>query len=56
MATEPLIHRLPLRADFDAEMKLPRDLTEDEAYRLAQLLAALTMPADSVPVTDSKEG
>lgn len=36
-----LRHRLPLRADFDVEILLPRDLSTGEAQRLTAWIAAL---------------
>ncbi|HYO71268.1 MAG TPA: hypothetical protein VEU33_34830, partial [Archangium sp.] len=36
-----LLHRLPLRSDFDVELRLPRDFTAKEAKRVTAWITAL---------------
>lgn len=43
-----LIHRLPLN-DFDVEVTVPRDLSDDEARRVANLVRAVAVPGPELP-------
>lgn len=40
-----LVHRLVLRG-FDVELRLPRDLSHEEAARICRLVEALAVPEE----------
>ena len=42
MKRTPLIHRIPI-LDFDIELHLPRDLTPQEAARVAKLVGTIAI-------------
>ena len=59
---DAIIHRIPVRG-FDIELRLPRDLTSEEAARVSRLLGALVCPSalregqeGKVPASDSASG
>lgn len=45
MSRVALIHRLPI-LNFDIELRLPRDLTPDEAARIAKLVSTIAIKPD----------
>lgn len=50
-------HRVPLRPNFDVEIRLPRDLTETESEKLSGFLKAIVGPdvGSSLPVEAAQE-